>query len=406
MLLCAAGSHASGGADLAEVGRGHSWVSPYWGYNTPKIVCDGTAYYTAGIWGAFGKAEGVVYRHNGVDWRPGARLPGIYQPATLLVDPAGRLIVAHTRVSAPVRLLRAKTPGSIDDFEQLPAPPDMTEAYYIGVAIRGERLSIAYLSGTTGTMHLAQLDLATTVWGPSRVVQQGQVASKPKTAWTYPILVPSREGLHLAASNSPDGGDGNTYNRVWYLFYPDGAEEPAVREEVFECPVGHVAFAMDMTVSGDGTVHVVYLGNQRVYGEPLPEGAPPAGSYHAWRSSSTGRWHRGKVEAGGILGFYDDGRRVQLVGQRAGAFVPLTWEQSTRERVEGEPLCKLSAVPAGPSFVDVISPASGSDVSGGVALVSDGLLPERPDAARERVVWSLLPSASRSRSEAADPATP
>ena len=36
---------------VTEIARGHSWVSPYWGYNTPKIVFDGKTYYTVGLWG-------------------------------------------------------------------------------------------------------------------------------------------------------------------------------------------------------------------------------------------------------------------------------------------------------------------------------------------------------------------
>ncbi|MCP4639419.1 MAG: hypothetical protein GY851_03250 [bacterium] len=393
MTMAALAAASTGSPVVDKVARGHSWVSPYWGYNTPKIVWDGNAFYTAGLWGAFGEASGVVYKHTDTGWQPGTSLPDIYQPATLVLDSAGRLIVAHTRSGQPIRLLRARAPGTIADFDELDPPPDMAKAYYIGVAIRDEVLYLAYLVDETYSMYLTQLDLASMTWAPSSLVQEGQVATKPKTAWTYPILFPTETGLHLVASNSPDGGDGNTYNQVWHLFFPsDGA--PAVRELVAGCPMGHNAYAMDMTVAADDTVHILFMWNRHVYGATLPEGSPPGGNYHAWREPATGRWRRGQIDLEGILGLYNDGGSVRAIGQRDGALATFEWAPGEQRWIGEFILCPIDTLPAGPSFLDVISLSSGSKAPEGIALVSDGLLPERADEVRERVVWSLLPKPS------------
>ncbi|HRI89086.1 MAG TPA: hypothetical protein PK869_12510, partial [Candidatus Hydrogenedentes bacterium] len=92
---------------VVEIARGESWVSPYWGYSTPKIVCDGNAYYTAGLWGDTPEtSHGVVYKLTGSAWQAGAKLPNIYQPATLLLDSGGKLIVLYNMENKPVVVLR------------------------------------------------------------------------------------------------------------------------------------------------------------------------------------------------------------------------------------------------------------------------------------------------------------
>lgn len=379
---------------VAEVARGQSWVSPYWGYSTPKIVCDGGAYYTALLWGPEpDQAEGVLYKSTGPDWSPGRRLRGIYQPATLALDAKGRLIAAYTQRDKPIVLLRSRTPGDIHDLETLSPPPDMPNAYYIGIAIRNEVLYLAYLTTPAYTMCLAQLDLASLAWSPSCVLQEGQPNTKPKIAWTYPILVPSGEGLHFAASNCPDGSEGNTYNQVWYLFIPNGATAPAIREMVADCPPGHFAYAMDLAVDHTGVVHVVLMWNQRKYGDPLPKESPPAGTYHARRDPVTGEWRRQWLSPLSIAGLYAAEKRLLVVTQEAGGIVPFEWQPAHKTWRKLPPLCTAHRVPAGPSFMDVLAASSGSNLSGGLALVSDGVLADTTRTLTERVVWALLPAA-------------
>lgn len=399
--LLVVGAEASA-ADLEvhEVARGSSWVSPYWGYNTPKIVFDGTAYYTAGLWGPVETAEGTVYKYVGGAWRVGARLPGIYQPATLLLDGAGRLLVFYTRKASPLRVLRSQAPGDIDRFDELPEPPGMVSAYYIGVAIRGDTVYLAYIIDQTPpleappyTMFLTTLNLTTLTWSPAVVMQQGQTETKPKTAWTYPILVPRENGLHVVATNSPDGGEGNTYNQVWYLFYPDGAAEPAVRELVASGPIGCFCYALDMTVDPGGAVHVLHMFNVRAYGEPLPEGSPPAGTYHVRRDAQTGAWHSRMLAPVCIAGFYQDAKTLSAVTQENGGMIRWEWDAPAEIWNRAETLCAADRAPGPPSFMDVLSASSGSDLRAGLAIVTDSILPQQ-DAPGARVVWSLLPTKS------------
>ncbi|MBI5093525.1 MAG: hypothetical protein HZB26_13920 [Candidatus Hydrogenedentes bacterium] len=377
---------------VVEIARGHSWVSPYWGYNTPKIVCDDAKYFTAGLWGDKPEtAEGVVYAYDGKSWRDAAHLPGIYQPATLAIDSAGRLIVAYTRSGMPVRITRSKTPGNPDDFEDLPFPGDMTNAYYIGIAIHADTLFLAYISTPDYTMYLARLDLKELTWSPSFVMRKGQVSQSPKTAWTYPILWPTDQGLHVVASNAPDGGDGNTYNEIWYQFYPNSASKPSIEEKAAESTVGNFAFAMDAVVDDAGAPHILHMWNAHKYGAmPAPD-APAPGTYHTYRDAASGKWNHIKLADTGYAGFYVQGKKLYAVLQQNGTLALREWQGPASGWKALPPLCDAKAMPAASSFMDVISVSSGSKPRG-FAVVSDGLLPAVKDEPQVRVLWAVLPA--------------
>lgn len=376
---------------VLEIARGRAWASPYWGYSTPKVVCDGLTYYTAGLWGAApDSAEGVVYRLDDGVWRTGARLPEIYQPATLALDRRGRLLVAYNRSDKPIALLRSRTPGDIHNFESLPPPPDMPNAYYIGMAIREELLFFVYIVTPTYTMYFTQLYLATLTWTPSAVVAEGQVESKPKTAWTYPILWPVPDGLHLVASNAPDGGDGNTYNEIWHLFYPKGSPVAAKRERVATCPMGHLAYAMDMLVDQVGTVHIVGLFNQRKYGDPLPAGSDEAGLYHFHRAVDDEVWRHERIGPLSLAGLRLDGDRVQVIAQDGGSLNVREWDPATGMWTPPKALLGAEHYPSPMGFMDVLSPTSGSHVKN-LVVVNDGVVPGGDENAGEHVMWMLLP---------------
>lgn len=381
-----------------EVARGHSWVSPYWGYSTPKIVCDGEAFYTAGLWGdAPETASGMVYKYDGKRWIEGARLPNIYQPATLLLDSMGRLIIIHNMQEKPVVILRAREKGNANDFDSLPPPPDMANGYYLGAAIRGELVYLAYSTIPSYSMFLAQLDLETLKWTPSALLSKGQTETVPKIAWTYPILVPDGNGLHIAVSNCPDGGDGNTYNKVWYLNIPAGSNAPAISELVAETPIGHNSYAMDTSVDNEGDVHILHMWNSRKYGGPLPEGSPDAGVYHARRDRESGVWSHTYLCPISIAGFWlptsESGpeKVLQVVTQENGGLVIRDWSRNSRQWLGPRTLLEKSLAPTLPTFMDILTSASGSDLRRGPVIVTDGLRPADGNIPAERVVWSLLP---------------
>ncbi len=387
LLGAALSAHAQG--RVVEIARGHSWVSPYWGYSSPKIVNDGNACYTAGLWGDEPDTSyGVLYKYDGVAWHEGAHLSDIYQPVTLALDKQGRLLAAYTEQLQPVRIYRSKVPGNIQDLERLPGPPDMKNAYYIGFAVREEVLYLAYLVTPEYSMFLATLNLASLEWTPSRLVCAGQVEHNPKTAWTYPILYPAEDGLHLVASNAPDGGEGNTYNQVWYLFYPHGAQEPSLRELVAETPMGHLSYALDFALDTDGTRHTLLLWNQRKYGDPLPPDSPPAGLYHAWRDDASRSWPRSRLLPDGYGGFFVSKTGLTAVSASNKTFV---WQGPRGGWKDGGPLWQESQAPGPPGFFDVLSPASGSDTRGGIAIVTDSVLATEKDQPAQRVLWAILP---------------
>jgi len=372
---------------VVEIARGESWVSPYWGYSTPKIVCDGNAYYTAGLWGDTPEtSHGVVYKLTGSAWQAGAKLPNIYQPATLLLDSGGKLIVLYNMENKPVVVLRSNAPGDINSFETLPAPPDMVNGYYLGAAIQNDVVFLAYASIPSYSMYLSRLDLKSGSWSPAILLSQGQVETKPKTAWTYPILYPDAQGLHFVASSCPDGGDGNTYNKVWYLFIPHGNDKPSIEELVAESPLGYNAYATDLIVDIDGNPHVVHMWNAPKYGEPLPESAAKTGMYISRRNKNSGAWTPHYLSPICIAGFWRHDDALSVINQEDGGLVSRTWQRENTTWSPPSTLLSKEDCLTPPSFMDVLSAASGSTLAGGIALVTDGVV-ESPS----RIVWSLLP---------------
>lgn len=373
---------------VVEIARGHSWVSPYWGYSAPKIAFDGSTYYTTGLWGdAPDSAAGVIYKFTGDAWTETYRFPGVYQPAVLLLDSERRLIVIYSRQEQPAVFLRAYKSGTADRFAELPPPPDMQNAFYIGAAIQNDHLYVAYVTTPTYSMYLAVCDLARLVWERSVLVSEGQVSEKPKTAWTYPILIPAQTGLHLVASNCPDGGEGNTYNQVRYTFLPRNSSRQIRHELVAESPVGCNAYAMDAVVDRAGDVHVVHMWNVRKYGPDVSSDLPTPGVYHARRSAATGAWRHTRIADVCIAGLYRDADGLSAAAQESGTITLRRWDAETETWNQAGAVCDRAAAPVPPAFMDLIHAAGGSDMSRGLAIVTDGIVPE----SGERVLWALLP---------------
>ena len=371
---------------VSEVARGDSWVSPYWGYCAPKIATDGNAYYTVGLWGDSPEtSHGIVYKRQEGVWIKGAELVGVYQPPVVMLDSSGRVVVIYNQWEKPVYILRGRSPGTIDAFDTLPPHPDMSNAFYPGAAIQGDTLYFAFCSTPSYTMYLSSLDLGTLKWSPLITMQEGQIEKKPKTAWTYPILLPDANGVHVVASNCPDGGDENSYNIVWYLYYRRGELAPAIRERVAESPVGNTAYATDMSVDSEGQVHVLHMFNVHNYGEPLPSGAEPAGTYHSWRTAD-GTWQRERIAPATIASFYTNEKKLTAVLTVGGILQRL----SMANNGEPQPLVAPEQLPGAPGFVDVLSPSSGSNLSKGLAFVADAL-PSPSDKPTSRVLLAVLP---------------
>lgn len=391
---------------VTPIAEGEGWVSSYWGYTAPKLAYDGETYYTAALWGGSPEqAYGTLYAYRDGEWEAGQELPDMYQPPALLLDSSGRLVVLYARQGKPPVLLRARKRGAAEGLEALEPHPAIRNAYYIGAAIRQNTLYMAYLTSPSYNFYLTQLDLDTMQWSEPLLVQEGYVRAKPKTAWTYPVLLATAEGLHLVTSNCPDGGDGNTYDRVWYLFFPEGSNQYTLRQEVAACPMGHIAYAMDMIAGPAGGVHIVLMWNVHKYGAPLPETQSPAGTYHAWRDNETEEWNLDLIAPPCVASLYgegvgvDSGRvprdemRLFAITQQQSAITSLQWNP---EGAEGErwrelpPLYPREEIAAAPVFMDVIHPGSGS-VMGDLALVSDGLLPGAEGEPSQRTIWAVLP---------------
>jgi hypothetical protein len=380
-----------------EIARTETWVSPLWGYNTPKLAFNGRAWFAAGMRGADTKSgEALVCRNAGDGWREFITLPGAYQPPTVGVDETGRLVVAHTRVEAPVRLLRARTPENDGTLEELPAPPAMKNAYYIGMAVHGADLWLAWIDAPENSLFLARLDLRHGTWTGPTLIMAGQVKQKPKTAWVYPILYPARDGgLHFAASNAPDGGEGNTYNEVWYLHFPKGAATPDLRERVANTPMGTLSFCTDLAEDPQGRPHLAFMYNTHVYGGPLPADAGTPGLWHAWRDAGAGTWTTARLGEPGIAGFTAEAGILNVFLAGNGAIACRTWHDAEKAWSEPAPVVPIGNAPSGPAFLDTLSASSGGPGAAGPAFISDGSI--KANDKTLCLTWAVLPAGSTAK---------
>ena len=157
---------------------------------------------------------------------------------------------------------------------------------------------------------------------------------------------------------------------------------------VAETPVGHISYATDFAMDGAGMCHVLFMWNQRSYGEPLPPDSPPAGIYDAWRDRDTGKWQQVRLAPVGIAGFFESEKGLIAAATPNTLFL---WQGPQDGWKVAGTLCEASRMPGPPGFFDVISRASGSDTHRGIAVVMDSLMPAEKDKPQERVLWSVLP---------------
>ncbi len=247
--------------ELIKIDSGAAWVSPYWGYNAPKLVCDGEAFYTLGLWGEQqATARGAIYKYQAGHWVKGYEWPGLnYQPGMLLLDSQQRLIVIYAKMLAKPVILRSLAPGDISNFESLPVPDTIPLAGYIGAGIYGDKLVIGYI-GAPGTysFSLAVLDLTTQRWSGPYLLAHEQRDTEPFTTWLYPIIQPDEGGVHLVVSNNP--GKSIAYGSILYMYIPYlTMAEPPKPEIIAEiAPPARLGttFGMAMCRTTDGNTYI------------------------------------------------------------------------------------------------------------------------------------------------------
>jgi hypothetical protein len=196
-----------------------AWVSGYWGYNAPKLVFDGTNYYSANLIGTEeATSTGVVYKLEAGKWTKGYECPINYQPPMLLLDSQKRLILIHSVMNARPVVLRARARGDCQTFEPLDVSKEINMAGYIGAAIHDDLLILGYLGKRGYDFCVITCDLKTGRWSPQVMLAPQQRDKVPYTTWLYPCIWPDQDGFHLLVANH--SGYKNLYDRVHYMFLP------------------------------------------------------------------------------------------------------------------------------------------------------------------------------------------
>ena len=285
--------------ELSRIDTGEASVSPYWGYNAPKLVFDGGHFYTVGRWGQHpDAARGVVYRSGRDGWETYFHLDGLHhQPGTLLLDTRKRLVVVHARVGDGPRILHQRRRGDPRGFAEIALPDGLDRAGYIGAAMDGDRLILGYI-GEPGhySFNVAWVDLDTGKWSGPFLLAREQRSEEPWTTWLYPLIVPDGEGFHLVVSNNADRSP--YYNRINYLFIPYTDPASAVAEVVADVSpwTGNLAFAQAIWRSYNGALFVTATHQ--------PEGGKNQLLLYR-RDSDTRRWEAVTVGSAGIAAVFE-----------------------------------------------------------------------------------------------------
>ena len=359
--------------ELTRIDSGEASVSPYWGYNAPKLVFDGDHFYTVGRWGRRqDAARGVVYRSKEDGWEIFLQWEGLHhQPGMLLLDAQRRLVLVHARRDAGPRILHQPRRGDPHGFVEIAPPVGLDRAGYIGSAMDGDRLVLGYI-GRPGaySFQTAWVDLDTGLWSGPFVLAEEQRSKEPWTTWLYPLIVPDGDGFHLVVSNNAYRS--SYYNRINYLYVPYGDPASAVAEVVDQVYPWkeNLAFAQAIRLAADGALFVTAMRR--------PEGGKNRLLVYR-RDPVTRRWDALTLGRAGVAAVFEN------PGESGGLWMPGTsgpalrlyrgedggrrWSPTALKGFEGLGLRK-------PFFLYGITPASGSVMPREpCAVFSSGTLP-------------------------------
>ena len=280
--------------ELTRIDAGDSWVSSYWGYNAPKLVYDGEAYYTVALWGTEqATSSGAVYEYREGRWSRGYSWTGLnYQPGLLLLDSQQRLVLIYPRMNERPVVLRARAKGDCRQFDSVPVPASLGKAGYLGAGIHGDRVVLGYIGDPeTYSFNIAVLDLQTQQWTGPYTLARAQRRQEPYTTWLYPIILPDETGFHLAVSNNADLS--SYYDRILYAWVPYAPTAPVQTEEVARVTpwTASLAFAEAMWRGPDGSVYIT--------GQYQPAGAANQLCVYR-RDPQSGQWHSQAVDGAGV----------------------------------------------------------------------------------------------------------
>ncbi|MCE2438374.1 MAG: hypothetical protein J4F39_02995 [Candidatus Latescibacteria bacterium] len=356
--------------ELTRIDSGEASVSPYWGYNAPKLVYDGEHFFTVGRWGPHPDvARGVVYRSRADGWEVFFEWEGLHhQPGMVLLDARRRLVLIHARRDAGPRILHQRRRGDPDGFSAIALPDGLDRAGYIGAAMDGGRLILGYI-GRPGTysFQTAWVDLESGSWSGPFVLAPEQRSQEPWTTWLYPLIVPDGGGFHLVVSNNAYRSP--YYNQIVYLYISFEDPASAVAEVVAEVNPWkrNLAFAQAISRAANGALFVTAA-------RRLEGGKNRLVVYR--RDPVTRRWEEVTAERAGVGAVFETPGRLWMSGTSGPAL------RLYRGRDDGR---KWSAAPLGSFegfglrnsfFLYGITPASGSLIPGEpCAVFSSGTLP-------------------------------
>ena len=343
--------------------EGTTWTRPTWAPTTPKLLYDGKKLYAVNLVGSGpGRDVARLYWRDSDGWHEGANITPVYQPATILLDSGGHINLFCTESGLRGCHWRSIKPGDVTAFEQVPlAEPEKFAFGYLGIGSCEDMLVLVGLD-TQYAMWIALKPSSSEPWDAPRPLAPSRLGEIPRISPVYPVVMPERERVHVVYSNCPDGGEGNTYNRVQYALLDIRQDRVVRRDVIADGPLGEVTYEQDALLSPDGTLYVLYTAGVYKYSERRNDIEGRKGLYCAvlrpgqhWfirRLSDNPSWGQLCAGPGGDVHVFSESRH--FVSRNRGK----SWEEAGPRAPD----------PAGQAFY-VIKANSGSVVDGAARML-------------------------------------
>ena len=293
------GEKSASSVEIETVATSVSWVSPWWGYNAPKIVQNARGeVWAVNLFGRYPASNAQIYkRRSDGAWQPGKVFSGSYQPAMIFLDNDGRLNLIQNSETEPIHHFRSTDDKNLNNFELIASGNGLEDGrgWYVGVGVHGPTIYLSYIT-LSYNLYLTWKSITDKNWHKAILVHQGEVNPiRGNHSWLYPRFYFHGSEGYIAVSSTVDGTTHNTYNKIYVVSFPLKKPEEFTSELVCEGPVGYYTYCTDMIVMRDGTIICGFRAGQRKYG-PEQSSALPPGLYVAVRGQTDKKWNIHQID--------------------------------------------------------------------------------------------------------------
>lgn len=299
---------------IEQIEKVESWTSPFWGYNTPKIVRnDKGELWTVSFMGKYGEEKAQIIKRDisGV-WHKGKLFDRLYQPSMLFLDPEGRLNYIQNSQHEPMSHYRSANDENLNDFALVARGNGVEDGrgWYTGVGIHDSTMYLSYVT-LTYDLFLTWKHVSDTSWHTAILLEPGLVdTTSGNHAWLYPRFIFNEGKGYITVSSCVDGSKYNTYDEVHLVTFSLANPAEFTKEIAFDGTVGYTSYSFDAIVTSNDKVVCGFNAGKYKYGEKKPD-ALAEGIYVAVKDKNGSVWNRYTVdEHSGSISLYEGADRL------------------------------------------------------------------------------------------------